>query len=622
MRSLLELRNSCRGLSAIFIGLGCSINQFDLSKIDREKYKLISMNFWYPYGPQKFGIDVDYYISGDYINVFTKNYLDSWKRDNLKEFGLFINKNNYCLRKLSGYVNNTPVEWILNNKTYKKTKTILITPEIEYLKRIIKTEEDPGKLRKALKRIEVIKELKSKIQQNKEFDNFYGTSCQSFENKKIYQITNENVIFNNKFHSGFSAYILPFVDFLGFKDLTIMGLDISKTGHFFFDLTELYNMTQSKKTVIQRFGYEQAVEDLKGIIPNLKFRIQEVDPEEYPYYFSPKIFNRINFKNLCVSSHNVINFNYKRERTMIDKYIIVNPNNPPPAAIKEVSEIKRIMGNNIKYPIFLDTKNNLVQNIDYHIDWYHNASIFKSSRANKKPYNKFFADCTYTKPHEPIQHNERLVTSKKDISEFYGKSALVVAGGESTGLVDLNNLKTDFVFSCNHFFLKEEIIKLKVTDVILCNEIDPNNPHLRRWIQENEKARFWFENNKAVCQQFNQLYSNPWFYYTPDFKGKIGTGVKLLVLAANLGCNPIYYVGLDGGMSKHYFQPGKTKSGTKDTHDVSIQEIQFLMLVDYLSNNVKTCAYNLGEGFDFNLIGEFSKYYNPLPSFLKELQRK
>ncbi len=623
MKSLLKLKDSCVGKSAIFIGLGCSINQFDLSQIDREKYKLISMNFWYPYGPQKFGIDVDYYISGDYINVFTKNYLDSWKRDNLKDFGAIINeKNSYCEKKLSKYMNNSPVDWILNNKSYLKTKIILIKPEIDYLKYSIKKEKNPGKIRKSLKRIEIIRSLNTRIQKDSSFNQFYGTCCQSFSTKTIYRITNKNIIFNNRFHSGFSAYILPFIQFLGFKDLTIMGLDISKAGHFFFDLTEMYHMAQSKPDLIQRFGYDQAIDDLKGIRPGLKFKIKEVDPENYPYYFGPKIFSRLKFKDLCVNSYKVINFNRKSEKTMIDRYVIVNPNNPPPKSIEEINKIIKTVGNNIKYPIFLDTKTNLVQNIDYHIDWHHNASIFKSSKANIKPYNMFFAKSVYTKPHDPIQHHERLVTSNNNIENFYGKSALVVAGGESTGLVDLSDLKTDFVFSCNHFFLRKEIMNLGVTDVILCNEINTARPALKQWIEKNQKARFWFENHKAVCQSFIELYSNPWFYFTPDFKGKIGTGVKLLVLAANLGCNPIYYVGLDGGISKHYFQPGKTKSGTKDTHNLEIQKMQFLMLVDYLSNHVKACAYNLGEGFNFNLMGNFSQYYNPLPPFLKELQRE
>jgi len=236
MISLLNLQNSCQGQSAIFIGLGSSINQFDLSKIDRKKYKLISMNFWYPYGPQKFGIDVDYYISGDYINVFTKSYLDSWKRDNLKDFNGIINKKEFCSRKLQHYVNSSPVEWILNNRSYSDSTIVLIKPEIEYLKESIKHEQDPGKKRKALKKLGVIRELNKRIAQDEAFDKIYGATCQSQHQKTLYKFEKGNVVFNNKFHSGFSAYILPFVQFLGFKDLTIMGLDISKAGHFFLIL--------------------------------------------------------------------------------------------------------------------------------------------------------------------------------------------------------------------------------------------------------------------------------------------------------------------------------------------------------------------------------------------------
>ena len=256
---------------------------------------------------------------------------------------------------------------------------------------------------------------------------------------------------------------------------------------------------------------------------------------------------------------------------------------------------------------FLDSKwgNIFVNNIIQDIDVFKNQEIVRTQ------------ECIYSNPHY--------------LKKYEGKSILIVSGGPSTADVGWENIKTDFVWSCNHFFLDPKFENIDVDLVTLANNVDfLENKKLKSYLSNKKtKVAFEIERGDHLVDYENMkkfIFNNPEicsFFHT-RYRGNPGVSLRLLCYAIFLAPKNIYFVGIDGFKKEtqaHAFELNKNNPNWFQRYGSRFQDRQFVAYWDYilkLRDVYKFDLYNLGEDHPYNVSSEISKKHFPLSKEIKE----
>lgn len=213
------------------------------------------------------------------------------------------------------------------------------------------------------------------------------------------------------------------------------------------------------------------------------------------------------------------------------------------------------------------------------------------------------------------------------------KSVLIIGAGPSTLDVKWENVKTDFVWSCNDFYLNSRLLEQKLDLVAMGNLQDYSNTTLLEYLDEGD-TKILIEDNHI---RTTTLSSNKSFYnrykgrvhrghVDKEYTGIVGPPSRLISLACNLGMSDIYFVGIDGFdkdlKNLHAFTNedglrGGAAHGSYDKYYNHITEFFKRVHRDFGS---RTNFYNLGEVSDAHNIPSFiSKELYPLSDEVLEV---
>ena len=220
-----------------------------------------------------------------------------------------------------------------------------------------------------------------------------------------------------------------------------------------------------------------------------------------------------------------------------------------------------------------------------------------------------------------------------DLQKFCNKRILILGGGPSTNEVNWQNIEYDYVFSMNNFFMNPKFENINIDLLAVGAEVDHQNSKFISYIN-NYNPILMFEIHDRWYNEknyFNMLYNSypKISCFHSRIYGKLGVGIRLMMLAIALQASEIYLVGVDGcpGLSvssrkfvnaNHSFEFGKTKLPylitADNAYDVYYQ--QYNILWNYILNKLElnTRIYNLGEFSDYNFTSIWSKQYFPLTS--------
>lgn len=197
-----------------------------------------------------------------------------------------------------------------------------------------------------------------------------------------------------------------------------------------------------------------------------------------------------------------------------------------------------------------------------------------------------------------------------------GKDIMIVGAGPSAIEVDWHNIKTDLLWSCNHFFLNPILAKKQVDLFAVGNEVDLQHPELRSYLDRFPKSIACFETtNRPIGQikKFKEERPEQTAWMHTRYRSQIGAIPRLIVLAALSNAKKVYFVGMDGlptPKTKHAFQPGKKPQGSPAFSGAEDKfRRQFVLLWDYILHYLKpeTEFVNLGENTEGNMTANISK---------------
>jgi len=222
---------------------------------------------------------------------------------------------------------------------------------------------------------------------------------------------------------------------------------------------------------------------------------------------------------------------------------------------------------------------------------------------------------------------EYMIQNFKGLDKFKDKTLLLIGGGPSTDEVDWQSfdIKYDYVWSCNNFFMRTDIEDLKVSFASLGPTVNLQDIRLAEYIEKHgticgfEAGISPFREYEAL-KSFKDKYPNQSVYYHLRYFSKLGTLARMVCLATFLEAKKVYFVGMDGYPGKegnkytHAFE-GPTKEHQGRVFSYHIHKRQYVLLWDYLLNTLadnNTKYQNLGEGHPANQSSNISKKEFPL----------
>ncbi len=221
-------------------------------------------------------------------------------------------------------------------------------------------------------------------------------------------------------------------------------------------------------------------------------------------------------------------------------------------------------------------------------------------------YDYFLGDIEYSR-HLAISSNERF-------KKYKDKKILIVGGGPSSKEHEWDPSQYDYVFSCNHFFLFDRLKNVPVDFASVCPEVDVKSAAFMEYLHSSDTL-FCIDNVDVKRENVEHLLSyDRCAIAILRFNLKMGTTIRLLVIASYFQPSEIHVVGMDGvtkdgetkGLdSQHSFQPGKPMAKTRG-YEVFYKEYQ--MVWNYLRTDLgKGIKYkNLGHGHPYNVSTAFN----------------
>ncbi len=210
------------------------------------------------------------------------------------------------------------------------------------------------------------------------------------------------------------------------------------------------------------------------------------------------------------------------------------------------------------------------------------------------------------------------------LDKYRGKSLLILLGGPSTRDVAWEGLHTDFVWSCNKFYLNPRITRQQPDLVSLAPNVDLDDPLLIDFLDRTqtliafEAERGYPFNIWDHTSDFIRKYEDRCLFFHPRYDSAIGVGPRIVSYAACLGFRDIYFVGIDGltpAGPQHAFEPGKGNPEWYRRHGPALQNRHFVILGQYLQEIARRHGvglHNLGERHPANVLGPLSRRFFPL----------
>ncbi len=244
-----------------------------------------------------------------------------------------------------------------------------------------------------------------------------------------------------------------------------------------------------------------------------------------------------------------------------------------------------------------------------------------------------FEDREITKTKEVILSNPEFWSKYKD------KDILIVAAGPSSKDVKWENVKHDYLWTCNEFYYSGFFDDKKLDLACLAAELDIyKNKSLDSFIEKHPETSFGFEvergSNKKDLTQLNgflRQYENKSYFFHTRYRGVIGMGARQIIAAIFAGAKNIYICGFDGRDRKetnenilNVFNADGKKSLPAWFHQeisMEVQYKQFYIFWGYIAKLAKehNCSvFNLGQGHVYNKSSEITEQLLPWTDDLKE----
>jgi len=223
----------------------------------------------------------------------------------------------------------------------------------------------------------------------------------------------------------------------------------------------------------------------------------------------------------------------------------------------------------------------------------------------------------------PIASNSEIIWHDSDLLNKYKNSSILIVGAGPSALeIDLASISSDYIWSCNHFFLNKTLFNTKVDLFALGNEVDISckNTIFREYLNKFPTTTALFETTNRPfkdIQSFSIEFPERSTFAHTRYRSKIGAMPRLIALAALLGASDIIFVGMDGHPlgAKHAFESGKRPQGSP-TYDGSYDRWrrQYVVFWDYMLYRLRKNTYfqNLGEGLAGNMSTDISSQEFPL----------
>lgn len=220
--------------------------------------------------------------------------------------------------------------------------------------------------------------------------------------------------------------------------------------------------------------------------------------------------------------------------------------------------------------------------------------------------------------------------------KFTGKKVLVIGAGPSTNSVSWENIEYDSIVTTTHFYLNEKIRNLKnITHITLSEIIDFNDKRLHEFFMANPACTIAFEPvegrpfySSETFFSFENQYRDRLLYYNTKVGQKEGVAGRLCYFVISFNPSELYYVGIDGkskDSSKDPIGVFRKVQGDVDGYPYDEFKKSHMNMAETLHtySMINGCKlYNLGEGFDFNCSGDYSKSHFPLSHDVKKLIHK
>jgi hypothetical protein len=213
--------------------------------------------------------------------------------------------------------------------------------------------------------------------------------------------------------------------------------------------------------------------------------------------------------------------------------------------------------------------------------------------------------------------DEMILINPQLLEQFEGKTILIVGAGPSAKECDWEKEDYDTIWTCNHFFRFDRLVKREDVSLIsLGSEVDltESNNVLHLYMRKNDDVLFAFDCGATRpfmhMYDFNDQYHGRGLCYHPRFFGKVGTITRLICLAIAAKAKKIKFVGMDGvlkdGPNVNIFEPGKPFTGP---NKYSLFNQQYVMFWDYVLNTLQPNIEfeNLGEYHESNITAGISK---------------
>jgi len=224
-----------------------------------------------------------------------------------------------------------------------------------------------------------------------------------------------------------------------------------------------------------------------------------------------------------------------------------------------------------------------------------------------------------------VESDEIVYLNLPQLESIKGSKVLIIGGGPTTNNGLWNKDDYDHIFTCNHFFLNDDLSGLDITMATLTTEVDLSEANVQFHSYMNNSStiicfedRFTDDQSKEFANM-KEKYPDRVMYAHTRYRGKIGSAPRLICMAALMGAKEIDVVGMDGHKrgtkigddNNHSFEQGKVCQGT---HDYRLYNRHYVALWDYLLNYIgKDIKFrNLGEGHESNMSSDISSQMFPL----------
>ena len=190
--------------------------------------------------------------------------------------------------------------------------------------------------------------------------------------------------------------------------------------------------------------------------------------------------------------------------------------------------------------------------------------------------------------------DEFIYTYFSCFEKYEDSHILVVAGGPSTNVLDWEPKNYDYIWSLNQFYLNPKLANTNVDLITVSGEINLLDGRFHDYLEKYhpwvgfEPHHRWMR-NPIETTAFQKSHDKI-FAYASRFYGKIGGGVRLIILACVLGAKKISFVGLDGPKpifeGNHAFEPGKNllPSEINEQNADEVFTFQYDIFWDYIQN--------------------------------------